>query len=85
MSNPLLWGLRHPALALTTLAWLSLLAGALVGVWWATTRNLIALRVTYRDGWYLLPPVEWTARALAVFVSLAATFGLLAAGAAALP
>jgi hypothetical protein len=83
--NPIYWSFEHPALAATTLMWWSLLAGALVGLWWATTRNVIVLVDTWREGWYLMPTPRWAARLLAVFAATGITFGLLGAAFAAIP
>jgi len=77
--NPFVRLFEAPVETLTAGAYALVLVAALLATWWALVPNLLYLRTRWRNGWQVLVPAEYAARAVAVCL-LVALDCLLVAG-----
>lgn len=77
-ANPFIDLYEVPVAALTDAAYACLLLAALVATWWALGRNLLYLRDRWQEGWLVLVPFWYTARAIALLCLVAIDLLLIA-------
>jgi len=76
--NPFVELANDPVAVLTAAAYATVLLAALVGTWWALSRNLAYLDEWWQDGWRLLIPLEYAVRVMVAVVLVALDLLLLA-------
>jgi membrane protease YdiL (CAAX protease family) len=76
--NPFVELAQDPVGVLTAAAYATLLLAALVGTWWALSRNLLYLLDNWQDGWIVLVPLGYAARTMAVLGLVAVDLALVA-------
>jgi hypothetical protein len=76
--NPFVHLFKSPVESLTAAAYALVLVAVLVATWWAGGRNALFLYQEWREGWYLLVPLRYCARAVAMVLVVALDLLLLA-------
>ena len=76
--NPFIELFEQPVATLTAGAYALVLVAALVTTWYAAGRNALTLYDTYQNGWLVLPPVGWIARAVGLLLVAAIDLLLIA-------
>jgi len=69
---------QDPVAVLTAAAYATFLLAALVGTWWALSRNLLYLLDNWQDGWIVLVPLGYALRTMAVLGLVAVDLALVA-------
>jgi len=76
--NPFVELAQDPVAVLTAAAYATVLLAALVGTWWALSRNLLYLLDNWQDGWIVLVPLGYAVRTMAVLGLVAGDLALVA-------
>ena len=79
MQNPFIRLYEAPVETLTAAAYTLVLLALLLATWYALGRNLLTLYKDFQEGWLVLPPFWWTARAFGALLIVAVDLLLLAA------